>query len=119
TYDERGFIEPGYVCIQLKASETLQVVGSDYVFDIDIRDYNLWMQEKMPVVLILYDASCRRAYWLPIQRYFDENPKHRPKKGAKWVRVRIPRRQAVNSRAIEAMRELKRNDRLRVVGGES
>src|SRR6476646_2107489 len=53
TYDEKGYVEPGHVCIQLQAAETLRIVGSDYVFDIDIRDYNLWMFEKMPVILIL------------------------------------------------------------------
>lgn len=49
TYDEQGYAEPGYVAIQIKAAESLRAVGSDYVFDLDIRDYNLWMSEKIPV----------------------------------------------------------------------
>src|SRR5262245_44692073 len=83
SYDERGYVEPGLVCLQLKAAETLQTVGSDYVFDLDIRDYNLWMLESWPVILILFDASRRRAYWLAVQRYFSEDVTRRPKKGAK------------------------------------
>src|SRR5262245_20960876 len=51
TFDEMGFVEPGVVYFQLKASETLQAVGTDFVFDVDICDYNLWRQEEMPVVL--------------------------------------------------------------------
>src|SRR6266853_1533997 len=51
TYDELGYIEPGMVFFQFKAAETLPVVGADYVFDLDIRDYNLWMLERAPVVL--------------------------------------------------------------------
>src|SRR5262245_60185753 len=70
TFDEQGYCEPGPVSIQLKAAETLHAVGSDYVFDLDVRDYNLWIQEKLPVILILFDASRRRAYWLAIQDYF-------------------------------------------------
>src|SRR5205807_879728 len=89
TYDEQGYIEPDSLFLQLKAAETLQAVGSDYVFDLDIRDYNLWMLDKTPVVLVLFDASRRRAYWLAVQRYFREGAGRPPKKGAKSVRVRV------------------------------
>lgn len=119
TYDQHGYVEPGIVGLQLKAAETLQVVGSNYVFDVDIRDYNLWMLEEMHVILILFDATRRRAYWLPTQQYFREDPTRRPKKGAKTVGVRVPLSQAMNRRAIAKMRELKTRFKLRVVGGES
>lgn len=108
TYDEDGYVEPGVVCFQLKAAETLQAVGSDYVYDIDIRDYNLWMWEEMPVILILFEASRERAYWLHVQEYFEADTRRRPQKGAKTVRARVPARQVVNDRAIRTMRDLKR-----------
>lgn len=116
TYDERGYVEPGYLPLQLKAAEALREVGSKYVFDLDVRDYNLWMLEGSAVILILYDASRQRAYWLHVQRYFLDDPARRPKRGAKTVRVRVPKRQAVTRKAIAAMRELKRTAPLRVVG---
>src|SRR6266404_7953152 len=47
TFDEAGYAEPGLVYIQLKAAESLQAVGSEYVFDVDIRDYHLWIDEEM------------------------------------------------------------------------
>jgi hypothetical protein len=117
TYDEQGYLEPGSVYIQLKAAETLQAVGSDYVFDLDIRDYNLWMLEEMPVILILFDASHRRAYWLWVQHYFSEAVARQPRKGAKTVRVRVPARQPVNRRAVASWRALKAKPRQRT-GGE-
>jgi hypothetical protein len=107
TYDERGYIEPDSVYFQLKAAESLAAVGSAYVFDLDIRDYNLWMLEKMPVILILFDATRRRAYWLHVQGYFREDRARRPKKGAKTVRVRVPEGRVVNRRAIALIRDLK------------
>ena len=107
TYDERGYVEPGLIWLQLKAAETLPSVDTDYVFDLDVRDYNLWVLEKSLVILILFDASRKRAYWLPIQHYFQEDATRRPRKGAKTVRVRIPARQRVTRRAIARMRELK------------
>jgi hypothetical protein len=108
THDESGFIEPGTVFIQVKASEGLTATGSNFVFDLNVRDYNLWMMEEFPVILILFEASSRHAYWLPIQKYFLEDTARLPRIGAKTVRVRIPVRQRVNRRAIGAMRDLKR-----------
>src|ERR1700733_13371099 len=49
TYDAEGYIESDSVYIQLKAAESLQPVGAYYVFDLDIRDYNLWIGGKTPV----------------------------------------------------------------------
>src|SRR5947209_676903 len=66
TFDGQGYTEPGLVYLQFKAAESLHVVGSAYVFDLDVRDYQLWVLEKMPVILILFDASRKRAYWLAI-----------------------------------------------------
>ena len=108
TYDERGYLEPGSVYVQIKAGETLGSVGADYVFDLDLRDYNLWMLEEMPVILILYAASRRRAYWLWVQNYFGKDAVRQPKKGAKSVRVRVPQRQAVTRRVIAIWRDLAR-----------
>ncbi len=107
TFDERGFVEPGSIYFQFKAQEALDVVGTCYVYDLDIRDYNLWIREKMPVIFILYDSSRRRAYWLAIQQYFRGNAIRGPKKGARKVRIRIAKRQGVNGRAIETMRQMK------------
>jgi hypothetical protein len=118
TYDQQGYPEPGLVCLQLKAAETLQALGSDYVFDLDIRDYNLWMLERWPVILILFEASRRRAYWLHIQRYFREDVARLPRKGVKTVRVRVPKRQVVNRRAIATLRDLKEKAQQLAVGEE-
>jgi Domain of unknown function (DUF4365) len=107
THDRDGYAEPGLVRIQIKAAEKLQLVHSDYVYDVSIRDYNLWMLEEMPVIFILFDSSRKRAFWVAFQDYFRENTDRRPSKGAKTIRVRVPIRQTVSRRAISAMRKLK------------
>ena len=111
TFGDDGYVEPGSVYFQVKASEHLRAVGSTYVFDVDIRDYNLWIQEDMPVILILFDAFRKKAYWLCVQRYFDEVAVRQPKKGAKTVRMRVPKSRVVNRQAVNLMRELKREMR--------
>src|SRR5262249_28551164 len=107
TYDEKGYAEEDLVYLQLKASETLNRSGDGLVFDIDIRDYRLWTAQMMPVILILFDGSKRRAYWLYVQRYFAEEPSRKPRPHAKTVRIRVPRRQLLNRAAIRKMREFK------------
>jgi hypothetical protein len=118
TFDGQGYSEPGFVYFQLKAAESLSVVGSDYVFDLDVRDYNLWTLEDMPVILVLFDASRKRAYWLPVQQYFSEDPTRCPKKGSKTVRVYVPKRQVVSEQAIAKMRLLKGETLTRQKGGK-
>jgi hypothetical protein len=119
TFDKQGYPEPGLIYLQFKAAETLHPVGSHYVFDLDVRDYHLWTFEEMPVILILFDASRRRAYWLAVQDYFRADAARRPKKGAKTVRLRVSMRRVVNRWAIVRMSNLKRKALNRPAGEES
>ncbi len=108
TYDEQGYVEPGLAYLQLKASEELTVRGTDYVFDLDIRDHNLWVMERVPVFLVLFDASRRKAYWLFVQEYFEVGTGRRPARGAKTIRVRVPGRQLVSRAGMARMCRIKR-----------
>jgi hypothetical protein len=117
TFDEHGYVEPGAIYFQFKATATPKESRSDFVYDLDIRDYNLWMREEALVIFILYDATRRRAVWFPIQRYFQEEMSRQPSKGAKTVRVRVPERQVVNRHAIKKMRDIKQK-RIMSVKGE-
>jgi hypothetical protein len=67
----------------------------------------MWISEVMPVLLILYDAQERRAYWLDVQRYLAEAPRRRPKRGAKTVRVRIPVANEFTEQTVDYMRAMK------------
>jgi hypothetical protein len=107
TYDKNGYTEPGAIFVQVKGAEQLLASGNDVTFDIDVRDYALWTTELLPVILILFDVSRRRAYWLYVQRYFAETPSRKPKEDAKTVRVRVPKRQVLSRVAIRKMREYK------------
>lgn len=109
TYDEEGYTEEGSIYIQIKACQKLNTSGDDFVFDVDVRDYALWTAEPMPVILILFDASENRGYWLYLQRYFAEDASRKPRRNAKTVRVRIPKRQVVSRKAIRKMRACKQD----------
>jgi hypothetical protein len=107
TFDKRGYAEPGVIYFQVKATTASTERKRDFVYDLDIRDYNLWLREVFPVILVLYDATRRRAWWLDVQAYFADDLGRRPRRGAKTVRVRVPKRQVVNRQAIVALRTLK------------
>lgn len=107
TFDEQGYAEPDQVRFQVKAAESLQQTGEDYIFDIDVRDYNLWMSESMPVILVLFDASRRRAFWIHVQNYFEVHPELSPKQGTKTVRIHVPDHQKITRSTIAKIRKLK------------
>lgn len=107
SYDDQGYLEAGVVYFQLKGSDQLTAVGENYVFDLDVRDYNLWMIDPMPVVMVLYDARKRRACWLDVQDYFRDQVARQPKPGAKTVRVRVPQRQTLSRRTMLRLRSRK------------
>jgi len=117
TYDDDGFFEPGLILLQLKATDSLKRIGANCFFDVDVRDYNLWIMEELPVVLIVYDARMERAYWLSIQEYLRDPHCAIPRKGAKTVRVKIPTRQCVRKGTLDRIRDLKRRVKLKVFGG--
>jgi hypothetical protein len=73
THDPNGFVEESFVYFQLESSDNLIASRGMFSFDLDVRDYNLWRAETMPVILILFDAIKRRGYWLHVQEYFRES----------------------------------------------
>jgi hypothetical protein len=117
TYDHQGYLEPGLAFLQLKAAESLDQSGGDYVFDLDIRDFHLWVTENYPVFLVLFDAGRRRAYWLHVQHYFQQATARQPKKGAKTIRVHVSKRHGINRRAVARMRQAKQAFFAAVEGG--
>lgn len=111
TYDRDGFLQAGQLPIQVKASERLNRSrsGTTFLIDIDVAHLNAWLEEFMPVVLILYEASTRSAYWLYVQRHFSSGDARRPQPGAARVRVAVPKANRLNRRAIAFLQRCKEN----------
>ncbi len=110
TFDDQGYIEPDSILFQIKAQENLDLSRSVVCIDLNIRDYNLWINEQLPVIVILYDVSQALAYWVYFQGYFHADSTHRPKPGAKWIRVQIDRANLLDRMAIRYFRDLKNNE---------
>ncbi|KAM3107012.1 DUF4365 domain-containing protein [Phormidesmis sp. 146-33] len=74
TYDSNGEIENGQIFVQLKATDTLKVLGDKTTLPFTLKrsDLELWLKEPMPWILIVYDAQTDVAYWLYVQAYFEQ-----------------------------------------------
>jgi Domain of unknown function (DUF4365) len=92
TFDDHGFAESGEILIQMKAADRPRYSSKrDFIsFVIDVKHYELWRREPMPVFLIVYDASQRKAYWLYVQEYLRSRKFRRPAKAARTCTLRVP-----------------------------
>ncbi|NJM46246.1 MAG: DUF4365 domain-containing protein [Alkalinema sp. RU_4_3] len=72
TYKESGEIEPGQFFVQVKATDTIKLLSKEnsIALRLDKRDLTLWLEEFLPVFLVLYDAHADVAYWMCVQVYF-------------------------------------------------
>ena len=72
TYGISGELEPEFLFLQVKATDSPDYSQDEQVlrFVLETRDLRTWLRELMPVILVVYDASTDRAYWLYIQRAF-------------------------------------------------
>lgn len=106
TFNERGEIEPGYCQIQLKATDAPNYLtnGRDVSITIERRDWDFWLEETMPVFLVLYDTPQDTAYWIQIQASLLLN-----NQGAttETITIRLSRENVVNEIAIQTFRERK------------
>jgi Domain of unknown function (DUF4365) len=74
TYTDEGEYENGTVYIQLKATDNLEpyrLKSGTLSFPLDRRDLELWLNQVLPVILVLFDAQQEQAYWLYLQQYFE------------------------------------------------
>ena len=69
TYNESGYVEPGQVFLQVKATDSPRISadGARISCRVERTDLERWLQERMPVILVLYDALSDVAYWTHIQ----------------------------------------------------
>src|SRR5712692_9473690 len=72
TYNAQGEVENGVIWMQFKASDRPKRTkdGSAFTARVQRKDLLHWMGELYPVILIIYDASQDRAFWLCIQEEY-------------------------------------------------
>lgn len=76
TYSDDGEVEPGHALLQLKASEQLRTLAKRQVIPwrLERADLLSWLNEPMPVFLVVYDADQDHSWWLYLQNYMGKRP---------------------------------------------
>ncbi len=110
TFNEDGFYEKGYTLFQLKSTDkpNYSKTHKAFVFDLSKSDLEFWLYEKIPVLVILYDAMIDKAYFVELQDYFKKN-RSELQKVRKFVRIYIPSTDIFNKKAVQLVKQLKNN----------
>ena len=109
---ENGAFENGYVYLQNKATDDLNLVrkNSAVAFPADRADINLWNGETYPVILVVWDAQTEIGYWLYVQPYL-KNLKKTGKfplpAGQATITVHLPAAHVIDRASIEKLRQYK------------
>jgi hypothetical protein len=101
-YADNGEIENGIVRLQLKASDMPRWTKDQQhlLLAISRSDLLLWVAEQMPVILVAYDALAEVAYWLYVQRHFEQSGGFNPFATGKTVLLRIPKMNVFDQEAV-------------------
>lgn len=68
TFAQNGEVESDGVWIQLKATDALKLVNRRVIaVRLQWRDVLSWLNELLPVIIVIYDAVGDRAWWIHLQ----------------------------------------------------
>jgi hypothetical protein len=111
TYNRNGECENGAIRIQVKATEGLNILadGRTISFAVDMRDVRHWQEEIMPVILVVYDVTEDKAYWLYVQQFFIGQQRMSFDEAQKKVTVPIPMDNVVNEEAVRRFAHFRDN----------
>jgi len=101
TFDASGFLEHGYIAVQMKATDAPDYSqdGEFVAVRVDDRDNRFWRNDPFPVALILYDAAKDVAFYVHYQTVAQSSRRS----------VRIPTVDRFDISAVQELRTAKNN----------
>ena len=74
TFNRRGEIENGDVRLQIKATDSIKMDARRTAIAVRVewRDMVYWLNEPLPVILVIYDAKSDRAWWIYLNQALRE-----------------------------------------------
>jgi hypothetical protein len=105
TFEDNGEVESGYIFFQLKSTDNLKSSSDNvsFVFDLSVRDLELWLVSVTFMVLILYDAKENQAFFIDLNKYFQKNSESLVNI-RKFVRIYIPKDNLLDSNTVKNLR---------------
>ena len=111
TYNADGEPEAGYIYIQLKATDRPKYLKNNLEIALTLskKDIATWLNEILPVILILYDAENERAYWLYVQQRVKKLSNFNLNTISDNYNVRIPLANMLNAESFRSFQAFKTN----------
>ncbi|MEM7537632.1 MAG: DUF4365 domain-containing protein [Chloroflexota bacterium] len=111
TYSKTGDVENASIYIQVKSSENPRYLkdGQHVSFTISKKDLDSWIEEPLPIILVLYDVPQDKAYWVYIQRYFESLPDFDLASVGNTVTMRLKISQVVDVASVKEWAAYKQN----------
>lgn len=107
TFDRRGEIENGDVRLQIKATDSIKIDARRTVIAVRVewRDMVYWLNEPLPVILVIYDAKSDRAWWI----YLNQTLREEGREGIMTAKltIRIPLANELNMDAVRQFRKFR------------
>jgi Domain of unknown function (DUF4365) len=107
TFNRRGEIENGDVRLQIKATDSIKILARRKVIAVRVewRDMVYWLNEPLPVILVVYDAKSDRAWWIYLNQALREEG-HAGRVTAKLT-ISIPLANVLDTAAVRQFRKFR------------
>ncbi len=111
TYNENGEFENGVVYLQLKSTDAIEQYEREWGFSYSLEKAHLelWLNEPMPVILVLFDAQNEIAYWVYLQAYFEQREIFLDSIEQETFTVHLDKESIVHTEAVKKWKEYKDN----------
>ena len=113
TFDANGEPEAGEIRVQVKATDILAINSEKETISLRVAcaDLIYWLSERLPVVLVLYDATREVAYWIDIRNYCFGLPGFNVFSIGKTLTIHIPCSNIFDQTAIAELTIAKNRER--------
>jgi Domain of unknown function (DUF4365) len=110
TFDANGEVDRGELNIQVKSTERVRVLArvAAATVRVERRDLRAWLADPLPFLLVLYDVSADRAFWIVVQDNLRAQRKAILARGSRWVTLRLPLANALSDQVIQDIVRRKR-----------
>src|SRR5216683_4415608 len=109
TFNRRGEIENGDVRLQIKATDSIKVISSRRAIPVRLewRDMVYWLNEPLPVILVVYDAKGDRAWWLYLQESLRAEGRKTHVSAFATLTLNIPLENTLDIKAVRRFRRFR------------
>jgi hypothetical protein len=109
TFNQRGEIENGDVRMQIKATDAIKVASRRKALAIRIewRDMVYWLNEPLPVILVVFDGKADKAWWLYLQEALRGEGRDAATRIPATLTVNVPLANVLDTKAVRRFRKFR------------